>query len=220
MPIKVITILAFFFASSSQPFGGQTTYFIGEGSRPSSVAVGHFNDDNQLDIAVANLGTGDLRILLGYGNRTFSNVTTDSTGTDSHLMAIAIGDFNSDSRIDIVAANSDTNDIVVFLGYGNGSFSNSISYSMGEGSQPESVAVVDFNKDNRSDIVIANSGTNNICILFSRGNGTFTNQTCYQFGYNSQPNWIIAKDLNNDGRDDIAVTTFGTDNINILFNIC
>jgi hypothetical protein len=69
-----------FLSNGSKSFGGQTMFFVGEGSRPSSVAIGHFNNDNQVDIAVANCGTSNIGILLGYENRTFTNVTTYSTG--------------------------------------------------------------------------------------------------------------------------------------------
>jgi len=208
--------IGIFLASGSEPFGGQTTYFVGEGSYPSSIAFGHFNDDNQLDIAFANYGTDNLGILFGDGNRLFSNNITYSTGAGSDPMSSAIGDFNNDSRTDIVVANSGSNDIVVFIGYSNGSFSSSISYSMSEGSQPESVAVGDFNRDNRLDIAVANFGTNNICLLFGRGNGTFTNQSWYPLTYDSRPKCVIVKDLNNDGRDDIAAVTYGIDNVNMF----
>jgi hypothetical protein len=91
---------------------------------------------------------------------------------------------------------------------------------MGEGSQPVSITVGDFNKDNRSDIAVANFGMNSVCVLFSYGNGTFTNETWYPLGYDSRPSWVVAKDLNNDSRDDIAVANYGNDNVNILLNIC
>jgi hypothetical protein len=204
----------------SEPFSGQTIVFIDEGSRPSFVAVGHFNNDNQLDIAVANSGTDNIGVLFGLGNRLFSNMTTYSTGGGSHPMSLVVGDFNNDSLTDIAVANSEINNIIVFVGYGNGSFFSFITYSMGEGSQPVSITVGDFNKDNRSDIAVANFGMNSVCVLFSYGNGTFTNETWYPLGYDSRPSWVVAKDLNNDSRDDIAVANYGNDNVNILLNIC
>jgi hypothetical protein len=204
----------------SMPFGGQTTFFVGEGSQPASIAVGNFNNDSQLDIAIANYGTNSIGILFGYGNRMFSNITTYSTGNDSHPLSLAVGDFNNDSLADIVVANSATNNVVMFIGHRNGTFSTLMTYSMGDSSQPVSVAVGDFNRDYLLDVGVANFGTNNVCILFGCGNGTFTNQTSYPLGYNSQPNWIVFKDLNSDGWEDIAVALYGIDNIKILLNLC
>ena len=209
-----------FLAYGSKPFGGQTTFLIDEGSRPSSAAVAHFTNDRELDIAIANYGTNSIGILLGYGNRMFADVLTYSTGNDSRPMSIATGDFNNDSLTDIVVANSQTNNVGVLLGYGNGSFSPLTTYSMGDESQPVSVAVGDFNRDYQLDLAVANFGKNNVCILFGFGDGTFNSQTCYPLGYNSRPNWILFKDVNNDGWKDIAVATFGIDNIKILLNLC
>jgi hypothetical protein len=209
-----------YLSSDSIPFGGQTTFNVNEGSRPSSVAVGHFNNDNQLDIAITNYGTSNMGILLGYGNRTFSDVITYSTGNNSYPMSLAIGDFNNDSINDIVVANSESDNIVVFIGYGNGSFFMLRTYSMDERSQPVSIAVGHFNRDYQLDIVVANFGSNNVCVLFGSGNGTFTNQKLYPMEYDSQPNWVIFKDINNDGWEDTAVVTSGIDNIKILLNLC
>jgi hypothetical protein len=145
-----------------------------------------------------NSGTDNIGILFGYGNRTFSNISTHSTGTGFHPMSLAVGDFNNDSLTDIVIANSKTNAIVVFIGHDNGSFSALLTYSMVLGAQSVSIAVGDFNKDHRLNIAVANSGTNNGCLLFGCENGTVTTETWYALSYNSGPTWVIAKDLNND----------------------
>ena len=56
----------------------------------------------------------------------------------SHI-AVAVGDFNNDRRLDIVVANYWTNNIGVFLGDGNGTFSSQKTYSTGYNSGPISV---------------------------------------------------------------------------------
>ncbi|CAF1082681.1 unnamed protein product [Adineta steineri] len=88
--------------------------------------------------------------------------------------SVAVGDFNNDTWMDIVVANRATNNIAVFLGYGNaGLSSKSITYSTGTNSTPYMVAVGDFNNDGRSDIVVANYGVNNVGIFLGLGNGVF-----------------------------------------------
>ncbi|CAF1004991.1 unnamed protein product [Rotaria sordida] len=210
-----------YLANGTKPFTGQTTFYdVGQGTHPSALAVGHFNNDSHLDLAVANYGTSNIGILLGYENGTFSNVTTYSTGDDSYPLSLIVGDFNNDSLTDIIVANSMADNIIILIGLGNGEFFTLTTYSMGHNSQPMSIAVGDFNKDYKKDIAVANFGTNNICILFGYDNGTFTNQTWYALGYDSRPTWIVFKDLNNDTWDDIAVATYGIDNIKILLNLC
>lgn len=46
-----------------------TNYTVG--TSPNATAVGDFNRDGELDIAVANFDDGTVSILLGYGNGTF-----------------------------------------------------------------------------------------------------------------------------------------------------
>ena len=43
----------------------------GAESAPTSVAVGDFNGDGKLDLAVANYGSSNVSILLGNGDGTF-----------------------------------------------------------------------------------------------------------------------------------------------------
>jgi hypothetical protein len=216
----VLNNVGVFLANGSEPFGGQTTFFVSEGLRPSSIALGHFNNDSQLDIAIANAATNTIGILLGYANRMFSNVTTYSTGDGSQPLSLAVGDFNNDSRTDIVVANSKTNNVVVFIEHGNGSFSTSMTYSVGDSSQPVSVVIGNFDRGYHLDIAVANSGSNNVCVLFGDGDGSFIHQKWYPLAYDSRPNWIVFKDLNNDGLEDIAVAAYGIDDIKILLNIC
>jgi hypothetical protein len=68
-----------------------------------------------------------------------------------YLLSVVFGDFNNDTRLDIVVANFDSNNIGVLLGYGNGSFANQTIYSMG--SAPQFVAIDDFNNDIFLDLI-------------------------------------------------------------------
>jgi hypothetical protein len=68
--------------------------------------------------------------------------------------SVAVGDFNNDSRMDIVVTNSKDNNVGVFLGYRNGTFTNQNTYSTGFNSQPYSDAVGDFDNDSSLDIIV------------------------------------------------------------------
>ena len=167
-----------------------------------------------------NAKTCNVGVLLGCGNGTFANQTTYSTGDGSNPRSVAVGDFNNDTRLDIVVANSGTNNVGILLGYGNGTFANQATFSTGDGSRPYSVAVIDFNNDNRSDIAVANSGTVNIVILFGDGNGTFANSTSFSIGYDSQPYSVAVGDFDEDSSTDIAVANYGTNDVEILSKKC
>ncbi|CAF3149807.1 unnamed protein product [Rotaria sp. Silwood2] len=126
--------------------------------------------------------------------------------------SVAVGDFNNDTQLDIVVANSLSDDVSVLLGNGNGYFENQARYSAGYG--PQSVAVGDFNSDTRLDIVVANSDSNDVSVLLGNGNGSFENQTRYSAG--SYPRSIVVDDFNNDTRLDIVVANYFSNDVSVL----
>ena len=91
-------------------------------------------------------------------------------------------------------------------------------YSTGARSRPYTVAIGDFNNDHRLDLVMANSGTSNIFLLYGYGNGSFGDQSSYALGYDYNPYSVSVgvTDLNQDGWMDIVIPCYGTDNIETL----
>ena len=87
---------------------------------------------------------------------------TYSTGNRAVPRSVAISDFNNDRKYDIAIANAGINNILIFYGNGNGTFTNETSYSLGYNYLPYSLAVSDLNKDQWMDIVIACYQTDNI----------------------------------------------------------
>ena len=185
-------------------------------SHPSFLAVADFNNDNRFDIAVINYGTDSVSIFIGFGNGIFQFFQRHSTGYDSFPASFAIGDFNNDNQLDIVVANSGTNNIGIFFGHGNGTFSNQMIHYIGSNSNPLSVIVVDFNRDNQSDIIVANSGWGDIVVIFGYGNGSFTEQISYSIGPDSHPERIGMGYLNEDNELDLIVTDSTNEMVYVL----
>ncbi|CAF1365151.1 unnamed protein product, partial [Adineta steineri] len=152
---------------------------------PIFLAVGDFNNDKRLDIIIANFGTDNIGMFFGYANEGFLNAPAYSTGSSSQVTSIAVGDFNNDTRLDVVITNNATNNVKIIFGSGYGTFLYDITYSTGNASQPCSVSVADLNNDNQLDFVVANSGINTISIFLSNGSGTFSNQITYSTGVHS-----------------------------------
>ncbi|CAF1367328.1 unnamed protein product, partial [Adineta steineri] len=193
------------------------THSTGDNSRPYFLAVGDFNKDKRLDIVVANSGTDNTGMFFGYVSEDFVNAPAYSTGSSSQVSSIAVGDFNNDTRLDVVITNNATNNVKVIFGSGYGTFLYDITYSTGYGSQPCSVCVADLNNDNRLDFVVANAGIHTISIFLSNGTGTFSNQITYSTGVRSQPYSVVILDFNNDTRLDIAVASYRTSHIGVYF---
>ena len=151
-------------------------------SFPRSIAAGDFNGDNRKDIVVANYGTDNIGVFLRYGDGTFTNQTTFTTGANSGPYSIAIFDLNNDTHLDLTVAYADADKIAVFIGYGNGSFAKSQLYSTGRDSNPIFVVVADFNNANAADIAVLNNRSNTVMLLIGQGDGTFDNPVTYSTG--------------------------------------
>jgi hypothetical protein len=168
-----------------------------------------------MDIVVANSGTNNIGILLSKIDGTFSNQQTYPTGIYSRPYSVVVNDFNNDNYFDIAVANYGTNNIGIFLGYGNGSFANQKLFSIGS-SHPLFIKSGDFNNDNRSDIAVANYGTNNIGVFLGYGNGSFQNQITSFTGYDSLLYSLAVGDFNEDNHLEIAIANYNIDNIGIF----
>jgi hypothetical protein len=212
--------IGIFFGNGSEPFGGVISYPTGDGSQPHSVAIGDLNNDGWSDIVTANYGNDNISVLFGRRNGIFDPFMTYPTENGSAPYSVAVADFNSDIYLDIAVTNSETDSITILTGYGNGTFAIVVTYSTGARSRPYTIAIADFNNDNISDIAVANSGTNNIFLLYGYGNGTFGNEMSYSLGYGYLPYSIAVKDLNQDNWMDIAIACYGTDHVETLIQMC
>jgi len=85
---------------------------------PFSVAMGDLNGDGALDLVVANQGVspnfvGSVSVLLGDGAGSFAPQQIFVAGNQAHI--VAIGDFNSDSFLDLVVGNYGDNNVSVLI---------------------------------------------------------------------------------------------------------
>ena len=86
--------------------------------------------------------------------------------------------------------------------------------SFAAGTQPFSVAVGDFNGDNKPDLAVANAGSNNVSVLLGNGLGGFGAATNFAAGTNPQS--VGVGDFNGDNKPDLAVANAGSNNVSVL----
>jgi hypothetical protein len=164
------------------------------------VATADFNGDGILDVATAggDVNSGCLEIFLGNGDGTFKPGVLYPVQADP--LAIAVGDFNGDHKVDVVVGNILSDSISVLIGNGDGTFQSAVNYSLG-GDSVEGIVVGDFNDDQKLDIAIA-SVAGLVGILLGNGDGTFGSVVWYLTG--SAPFAITIGDFNHDGKLDVA----------------
>jgi hypothetical protein len=201
-------------------FQAHVDYQAGRGSFPvNSVAVGDFNRDGNLDVAVGNYGpdflTGSVSILLGNGDGTFQPHVDYRAGVNP--VGVLVGDFNRDNKLDLAVPNNNApQGVSILLGNGDGSFQNAALYEVG-GGNPRTGMVADFDSDGNVDLAIANYSPNNpsnLSILLGNGDGTFQNHVDYLTGTN--PNALAGGDLNGDGKLDLVTVNYTSNNVSVL----
>jgi len=146
---------------------------------PNSIAVGDFNHDGKLDLAVAptNSSSGfgtEVLVLLGNGDGTFRPAIHYTVGILPDSVAAA--DLNHDGNLDLVVANNQSNSVSVLLGRGDGTFLPAVNYAVPQ--LPQFVAVADFNHDGNLDLITLHNKYLTVpclcvAVLLGNGDGTF-----------------------------------------------
>src|SRR2546425_1319694 len=167
--LLLVAATSFFVSTFPNSALAQTASFTAQtfaaGANPQVVAVGDFNGDGKLDLAVVNAGSTTVSVLLGNGDGTFQPALTFDAG-GSNPTYVTTADFNGDGKLDLAVTiygcffyNSCpvvSNTVAVLLGNGDGTFQAPRLFLAGSG--PNSVAVGDFNGDGKLDMAVGDYG--------------------------------------------------------------
>jgi phospholipase C len=140
---------------------------------------------------------------LNYGTNNFPTASTPS--------AIAIGDFNADGKIDLAVVGTTSNNVSIYLGNGDGTFSLKSQPNVGMG--PDAVVVGDFNNDGKLDLAVGNLADNTVSVLLGNRDGTFQSGITVSV---VSPAALSAGDFNRDAKLDLAVASVNDNTVSIL----
>jgi outer membrane protein assembly factor BamB len=176
---------------------------------PSALAVGDFDRDGILDLAVCDKvsAPGWVRILRGDGSGGFSLATSVAVGDQP--TAIVAADFNRDGFLDLAIANEGTDDVQILLNSG-GSFTG-VTQTLtlpGTDVNPLSIAAADFDGDGDADLAVAAFLGDRVHVYRNDG-GTFTTNPVVSLDAPYLLRSVTAADVNLDGRPDLLAVATG-----------
>jgi FG-GAP-like repeat/FG-GAP repeat len=165
------------------------------------------NGDGKAD--VVGISNGTLFVYVSNGDGTF---TAGASYNFSSSGALAVGDFNSDGKTDVLISTDgdflSEGQMIVFLGNGDGTFQ-SAKVDPG-GYTTGSIVVADFNGDGKSDLAMSECGYIAGCVdvaVLGNGDGTF--QGGGFFGPTTDPldgaSALGGGDFNGDGKEDLVL---------------
>jgi hypothetical protein len=191
----------------------------GSGAFPTSTLVGGYQEptaaivldadrNGRSDLAVVNGNLAGSLIVLpgdglgGFGPRQVSP-PTGAVGPRS----VASGDFNRDSRPDLVTLDTAVNDMSFLKGLGDGTFDPPVAFPTGIVS-PQGLGVGDFNGDGALDVVVGASGTTAVSLLRGDGAGGFLAPLAIPSSASgTSPYGIAVGDFDRDGKLDFTRVT-------------
>ena len=183
------------------------------GKNPNDLATGDFNGDGNLDLAIANTETPYLTILLGDGKGGFAPSPHSPFDTHSypHVHGVAVADFNSDGKLDVVTDSWGHDQILMFLGDCAGNLILP-GQAFRTGKRPyQRLRSADFNKDGKPDVVTTDLDQNAVSILLGDGKGGLRDAPGSPFPAGKAP-WAVAiDDMNHDGNLDLVIVPYAPD---------
>ena len=188
------------------------------GVNPVAMVTGDFNRDGHVDVIAANLSsgsTGGFTLLLGDGKGQFAPPRNFAVGSD--IAAIATGDFNRDSCLDLaMARRTFTGQIALMNGNCQGGFSDLRTVAVND-RDPNLIAAHDLNGDNNLDLVVISGGfePSRLSTFLGNGQGGFSPPRATPLGRSSVTALAI-EDFNADGRADVALAYFNNNIVSIL----
>jgi len=183
-----------------------------------NLAVGDFNGDGKPDVLVtANGGevggSNVIYLLLNKGDGTLEPAVAIDTPTTSPV-GLAVGDLNGDGKLDFVvttasiasASSSTAGEMLVYLGKGDGTFANAVSY--GPGFRPSAVAIADMNKDGKPDVIVGSTDQNytqgTLSVYLGKGDGSLESPQTLTTPDATFTSLAVA-DINGDGNPDVVM---------------
>ncbi|NNM25809.1 MAG: VCBS repeat-containing protein [Phycisphaerales bacterium] len=172
------------------------------GILPRGGAIADLDDDGTLDVAVANLTSNTVSVVLNTGLGALASATDLPAGAGPRYLVAA--DLVGDAAIDLAVVHKDGDDLWIFPNAGRADFATLPVIEFDVHNEPHSVATADLDGDGRQEIIVSHVvATVWVDIFHNVSDGVFERQSIPSPTGGSH---VIAADLDADGDVDIATT--------------
>lgn len=176
---------------------------------PFGITIGDFDLDADMDIAICDYVGGGLHLVNGTETPFVFDpeVILDVGGGP---VDVAAADYTGDGLPDFAVSRANQSDIVILRNDTGSQYTEVLGVPVGQ--SPNYLVTSDFNRDGRADLVVSNSASGTVSVLFATENG-FTGS---DFAAGAAPTALLAQDLTGDGIDDILVASLQSGDFRIL----
>src|SRR6267142_2690577 len=201
--------------STFTPVAGSPFALPANFSGPVAMTVADFNADGKPDIAIVNQTTlanpsvaqGNVVVLQGNGDGTFTQFPGSPIAVGQNPVAIASGDLDGNASADLAVVNKTDNSVTVLLNNGDATFVAGPNSPVSTATNPTGIAIADFNQDGHADFAVTGGDTNTFRVFFGVAAGLFTLGFEPPAGPSgSTPTAIVTAQLVSGGFPDVAIT--------------
>ncbi len=169
------------------------------GAAPKSLVLADLNGDGVSDLATADYAASTVTVRLGGGGGAFGAAVSHAVGR--RPLSINAVDLDRDGDLDLLVADELDNDVSVLVGDGAGGFAAALRYTVGP-QHPSWLGVADLDADKRPDLVVLNSVSDELRIMYGTTDGFVAGPV---LATGKHPIGAALGDLDADGVADIVV---------------
>ena len=190
------------------------------------------NGDGYADLALNQISSGNVLVLLNKRDGTFASPATYATVSGFTLNGVEFltADINGDGKPDLVMTSGQNNKVVLFIGNGDGTFQSALFVAQHDSG---GLAVADFNRDGIPDIAVATAGSfalalsgnvpaqpppDEVVILQGAGGASFPSPSTQVGTANFTPFILETADFNGDGLPDLVADSVFAGSFTVYLN--